>query len=371
MARNAARGRFSRGWLDWLDGGRDASFGVVRRARRGRAAGRRPQYARISFSYRALELFLVGGLLATVWLAFLGWLASSGQAWVLTAGVGGIAVASALLILPLERLRARASGATRHLLNLGVLAALAFVVWRVPLGSALDSLNELVASERATEVRVIRHQVYAAYRRMNLDAERKILERAEVFAPTIEAAAHAFEVDPELLVGIAAAESSFYPRDSRDGGRGLFQITAVPPAAVAAARRALGGVEIDSLNQRHNAFLAAATLATYREQMRGDVFLTLLAYNIGPRNGGLETIMKQYGARNFAQVQPYLQNAPRDYPVRVLSGALAYRVWLKLHALPRFEDGDSARQIQRLGIPGLDSETSLISERSAAPRAGS
>jgi soluble lytic murein transglycosylase-like protein len=371
VARNAARGRFGHGLLDWLAWSRDGPFGAVGRMGRARGPRRRSQRTRISFSYRALELFLVGGLLATVWLALLGWLAGSGQAWVLTAGVGGIAIASALLILPLERLRARASRGVRHLLNLGVLAALLFLVWRVPLGDALDSLNELVASERATEVRVIRHQVYAAYRRMNLEAERKVLERAEVFAPTIEAAARAFEVDPELLVGIAAAESSFYPRDSRDGGRGLFQITAVPPAALAAARRALGGVEIDALNQRHNAFLAAATLATYREQMHGDLFLTLLAYNIGPRNGGLETAMKQYGARNFAQVQPYLQNAPRDYPVRVLAGALAYRVWLKLHALPRFEEADAARQIQRLGIPGLDSEPSLLSERSAAPREGS
>ena len=284
----------------------------------------------------------------------LGRLAEDGEPWRFALGIAGVALGSALLIVPLERLRQRASRGWRHALNAALLGATAIVVWQGHPASALHALRELLAGERATQVRVIRHQIYAAYRRMDLDGQRKILERAEVFAPTIEQAALAFGIDPELMVGIAASESSFYPRDSRDGGKGLFQITAVPAAASAAAREKLGVAALDQWNQRHNAYVAAATLDLYGKQMKGDLFLTLLAYNIGPQNGGLRTIMDTYGARNFAQVQPYLQALPRDYPIRVLSSALSYRVWRKMGRLPRFEEGTSAREIQRLGVPGLD-----------------
>src|SRR5439155_97240 len=155
----------------------------------------------------------------------------------------------------------------------------------------------------------------------------RVLERARVYEPTVHEAAAAFGVDVEVLMGVGAAESAFYPRDSAGGGRGLFQITAPPAEAVAEVRRRLGVAELDPLNQRHNAFAAAATLRRYLDEMRGDLFLGLLAYNIGPRNGGLRAIMEQYGARDFATIQPYLNTLPRDYPIRVLSAALAYRLW--------------------------------------------
>ena len=87
--------------------------------------------------------------------------------------------------------------------------------------------------------------------------------------------------------------------------------------------------------------------------MGGDLFLGLLAYNIGPQNGGLRSIMAQYGARDFVTIQPYLQLLPRDYPVRVLSAALAYRLWRADAALPAYEIGDNAVRIQRIGVPGL------------------
>jgi hypothetical protein len=97
--------------------------------------------------------------------------------------------------------------------------------------------------------------------------------------------------------------------------------------------------------------------------MHGDPLLTLLAYNIGPKNGGLLTIMQQFGAHDFVTVQPYLKDLPRDYPVRVLAGALAYRVWHADGRLPRYEDGQNARHIQAIGIPGLSAEASLVSAR--------
>jgi soluble lytic murein transglycosylase-like protein len=317
-----------------------------------RRRGRKPAFP--SWSYRVLEHTLTALLLAVVGTVVLGRLAEEGEVWPLAVGLAGVALGSGFAIVPLERLRQRTSAAGRHALNASLVAGIALVLWYGHPASAVHALRDLLAGERATQVRVIQHQVYAAYRRMDLDAQKKILERAEVYAPTIEQAAHAFGIDPELMVGIAAAESSFYPRDSRDGGKGLFQITAPPDAASAAAREKLGVTALDPWNQRHNAYVAAATLDVYQKQMSGDLFLTLLAYNIGPRNGGLRTIMQTYGARNFAQVQPYLQALPRDYPIRVLSSALSYRVWKRMGRLPRFDGDGVARDVQALGIPALD-----------------
>lgn len=338
--------------------------GTASRKAKGAPGSRRRRRKRPlpGWPYRLVEHALAAALVAAVGLALLGRVALDGSPWMFVVALAAVAVAAAGLVLPLERLRQRTGPFWRHALNAVLLLLLAAVVWQARPGWALHALRELFAGERATQVRVIRHQVYAAYRRMDLAGQKKILERAQVFVPTIEEAAAAFGVDAELMMGIAAAESSFYPRDSRDGGKGLFQITAVPKAAVAAVQQKLDVPALDPWNQRHNAFVAAATLDLYRKQMRGDLFLTLLAYNIGPQNGGLRTIMDTYGARNFAQVQPYLQALPREYPIRVLSAALSYRVWRRLHRLPRFEEGNAAREIQALGIPALDDASGYVYE---------
>ncbi len=216
----------------------------------------------------------------------------------------------------------------------------------------VQSLRVLVGGRTEAERRAVSHQVYAAYRRADPVALRRLYERASVFEPGVREAARAFDVDPEILMGIGAVESGFEPRDSADGGRGLFQVTAPPAAALAAARARLGGASLDLHDYRHNAYVAAATLRRYLDDMNGDLFLGLLAYNIGPDNGGLLSIMRQYGATDFVTIQPYLQHLPRDYPIRVLAAALAYRLWRTQGRLPRYEDGDNAAFIQRLGIPG-------------------
>jgi hypothetical protein len=217
----------------------------------------------------------------------------------------------------------------------------------------LASVRALVGGRAETERMTLAHQVYAAYRRADLAALARVLERARVYEPTVLEAAAAFDVDAEVLMGVGAAESAFYPRDSADGGRGLFQITAPPAEAVADVKRRLHVEQLDPLNQRHNAFVAAATLRRYLDEMHGDPFLGLLAYNIGPRNGGLRAVMQQYGARDFATIQPYLNALPREYPIRVLSAALAYRLWRVEGRLPRYEDAATAQHIQAVGIPGL------------------
>ena len=101
------------------------------------------------------------------------------------------------------------------------------------------------------------------------------------------------------------------------------------------------------------AHLAAATLAIYRERMENDLLLALLAYNIGPNNQGLADVRRRYGARTFVDAQPYLQSHPRDYPIRVLAFALAYRVWREVGVQLAYEDDGAALRIQALGVPGL------------------
>lgn len=219
----------------------------------------------------------------------------------------------------------------------------------------LGSLGTLVGGKQEAERVTISHQVFAAYRRSNLGDLQRLIERSKTFWPAIQDAATTFDVDTEVLLGLASAESSFVPRDSKDGGRGLFQITSAPALAMDVAKTRLNTTKLDFSNPRHNAYVGAATFRHYLTEMRDDLFLALLAYNIGPKNGGLQSIMTQYGARDFVTIQPYLQNLPRDYPIRVLSSALAFRLWRVDGKLPRYEENDNAMHIQTIGIPGLQS----------------
>lgn len=223
----------------------------------------------------------------------------------------------------------------------------------------MTHLNTLIGGMREAERTTLAHQVFAAYRRSDLEATRQVLDRSLVYWPTVREVASVFQIDPEIMIGVGATESSFHPRDSKDGGYGLFQITSPPRLAIDQVRKHLGVNQLDRLNQRHNTWLAAATLKHYLKEMGGDLFLGLLAYNIGPRNGGLLSIMSQYGAKDFITIQPYLKNLPRDYPIRVLTSALAFRLWRQEGRLPHYEEGDWATRIQEIGIPGLKSLSSM------------
>lgn len=220
----------------------------------------------------------------------------------------------------------------------------------------LEHFRSLVGGKQRANRTMLAHQIYAAYRRQELGQLQKLILRAQPFRPDIEAAAQAFSLNPNLLQGIAAAESSFLPRTSIDGGRGLFQITAVPKASERLALQKLGNTQLNLALPRHNAFVAAATLQHYLAEMQDDLFLGLLAYNIGPANGGLRFIMQQYGAGDFAALQPYLQQLPRDYPIRVLTYALAFEIWQHFGRLLPYAEHDNAKRIQRLAIPGLASD---------------
>jgi soluble lytic murein transglycosylase-like protein len=220
----------------------------------------------------------------------------------------------------------------------------------------LTDLRSLIGGKQQAARVTLAHQVYAAYRRHDPAQLQKMLQRAEPFNTDIQQAAEVFSIDVNLLQGIAATESSFMPRTSHDGGQGLFQITAAPKFILQQARDALAIKQLALANPRHNAFIAAATLKHYLAEMKNDLFLGLLAYNIGPRNGGLRFIMQQYGATDFVTMQPYLQQLPRDYPIRVLAYALSFKLWQQEGRLLAYEEGENALRIQQLGIPGLANE---------------
>lgn len=331
---------------------------------RRRAPARPAESAPRRMAFAVLEGAALAAAIMTTDLGALGWATGRFQGGNLVANVLPFALVvlavgawTALVVAGWLRLRARLA-AVHVRLPLAVatvlLAAGLAAAVTPAFGEAIAQLRRLTDGPAQARRAAIAHQVWAAYRRSDLDALRVLLERSQVYEGTIRDAAAAFRLDPELLMGIAATESSFHPRPSSDGGRGLFQITAVPDRAEAAARERLGIARLDPVNQRHNAFVGAATFRIYLDQMRGDPFLALLAYNIGPRNGGLVSIMEQYGARDFVTIQPYLKLLPRDYPVRVLTHALAYRVWTRAGSLLAYQDGDNAVRVQRMGIPGLD-----------------
>jgi hypothetical protein len=273
-----------------------------------------------------------------------------------TLGVLGLIVVIALLLIGWLRLR-RWLGQKRIYLPVVLAVVLALIsgvlTMRGDFLFAFSQFRILVGGKEEASRVNLTHQVFAAYRRLDIAQLRQLIERAKPYSPQIEAAAEDFDLDPDLLHGLAAAESSFLPRDSKNGGQGLFQITQIPDAATQAAASRLGVAKPVIADHRHNGYLAAATLAYYLKQMRGDLFLGLLAYNIGPKNGGLQFIMRQYGATDFVTIQPYLQQLPRDYPIRVLCNALAFRLFRKLGTLPAYEEGLNAVRIQQIGIPGL------------------
>jgi soluble lytic murein transglycosylase-like protein len=329
-----------------------------------------PRWHRAIVLGAEVTAFLAAGLVAII--AVLGrsadWFAGTGF-WAnllpFSATVLAFAIITAVLLWLWLHMRPRVMEKSTLLPAALALVAAIGAGWfaaRDEFGRELRYLRTLMGGTREAERHTLAHQVFAAYRRSDLTQMQRIIERAQVYEPTIQEAAQAYGIDAEVLVGVGAAESSFYPRDSKDGGRGLFQITAPPKVAVDTVKKRLAVNELDLLNQRHNTLVGAATLRHYLAEMHGDLFLGLLAYNIGPKNGGLRSIMQQYGARDFVTIQPYLQNLPRDYPIRVLTAALAYRLWRIEGKLPRYEEGNNAMHIQSIGIPGVHIELTNAKE---------
>jgi hypothetical protein len=272
------------------------------------------------------------------------------------AGVMALILASSIFLITWWKLRSYLKNHSPMLIPMtaiGLVLAVALISGQDLPSQSIGQFRTLVGGKEEASRVTLNHQVFAAYRRYNPTNLHKMMQRAEPYNAAIAEAAAEFDVDQNLLQGIAATESSFMPRDSRDGGHGLFQITAVPKPVLEEAKAHLGTDQLSVNRPRDNAFIAAVTFKHYLAEMKDDVFLGLLAYNIGPANGGLRFIMKKYGVTDFITIQPYLQLLPRDYLIRVLSYALAFRLWQKQGKLPAYEEGSNAMQIQRLGVPGL------------------
>jgi len=272
------------------------------------------------------------------------------------AGIVSLVIFAAIALMLWVQLRKRLIAFTWILPGL---VALALATGSARLASQTDylatfkQLRNLVGGKQQVRSETLAHQIYAAYRRYDAEQLQTIIQRANPYYNVIDEAAKAYQLDPQLLCGLAATESSFLPRQSDDGGKGLFQITVVPTTVMEQVRLRLGINKLSLTDARHNAFIAAGTLKFYLSEMHNDLYLGLLAYNIGPRNGGLRFIMQQYGATDFVTMQPYLQQLPRDYPIRVLSKALAFRLWQQDGKLLAYQEGSNANHIQTLGIPGL------------------
>lgn len=276
------------------------------------------------------------------------------------AGILGCVVVTAVLLLAWRRLRARLQVWWPPLpaaVAITLALAVALLVRQGHFVETFGYYRELVGGKVEAGRLTLAHQVYAAYRRMEAGELKNMVERATPYKPAITEAARKFGIDVDLLQGLAATESSFMPRESRDGGQGLFQITRVPDAARSRVDNLFAPEQRLLTNPRYNAHLGAATLRHYLDEMKDDLFLGLLAYNIGPANGGLRFIMDQYGATDFVTIQPYLQRLPRDYPIRVLSYSLAFRIQQREGQLLAYEEGANAQRIQNIGIPGINPQT--------------
>jgi len=95
------------------------------------------------------------------------------------------------------------------------------------------------------------------------------------FGELIRKAAEKYQVDPDLVFSVVAAESNFNPRAvSRRNARGLMQL--LPETA----RRF--GVK-DVYDPQQNIEAGTRYLRDLLKQYRGDLALTLAAYNAGPR----------------------------------------------------------------------------------------
>ncbi len=270
-------------------------------------------------------------------------------------GILALIVLASILLSGWKRLRKWLQQKSPRLPAAIMLGATILIYGFIPQGyftRAYGYYRTLVGGKDEAGRVVLAHQVYAAYRRLDTASLAKMISRAEPFNKAIKEAADAYDIDIDLLQGLAAAESSYLPRKSSDGGHGLFQITSIPAFVTDDVNKLFPPAGRDKNEPRYNAFLGAATLRYYLAEMNKDLFLGLLAYNIGPANGGLRFIMEQYGVTDFTTIQPYLLQLPRDYPIRVLAYALAFRIDRKEGRLLAYAEGKNALSIQALGIPG-------------------
>lgn len=109
----------------------------------------------------------------------------------------------------------------------------------------------------------------------------------------IREAASTHGVDPRLVLAVARRESAMNPRAvSRVGAQGLMQL--MPATA------AFLGIT-DSFDPRQNVFAGTRYLRTLLDTFRGDLDLTLAAYNAGPG-----AVQKYRGVPPYRETKAYV-----------------------------------------------------------------
>jgi soluble lytic murein transglycosylase-like protein len=129
------------------------------------------------------------------------------------------------------------------------------------------------------------------------------------FGELIRKAAEKYEVDPDLVFSVVAAESNFNPRAvSHRNARGLMQL--LPETA-----RRFGVKDIFDPEQNINA--GTRFLRDLLKQYRGDLALTLAAYNAGPG------AVQRYGrVPPYNETIAYVRAIRKTYAQRKSTGPL-------------------------------------------------
>jgi soluble lytic murein transglycosylase-like protein len=119
-------------------------------------------------------------------------------------------------------------------------------------------------------------------------------------APFIQEAARAYGLDPRLVAAVARQESGFNPiAVSPVGARGVMQL-------MPATAKYLG--VNDSFDARQNIFGGTRYLRTLLDTFKGDLDLTLAAYNAGPGS-----VAKYGGIPPFTETQNYVRRIRNSY----------------------------------------------------------
>lgn len=125
----------------------------------------------------------------------------------------------------------------------------------------------------------------------------------EQYAPFINAAAQKFGVDPSVIRGVIAMESSGDPNAvSPKGAMGAMQL--MPGTYEEMAKKY--GLGADARDPENNILAGTAYLAEMRDRYGGDLAKALAAYNAGP--GGFEKAGGNFSALP-AETQGYLRKA--------------------------------------------------------------
>ncbi len=189
--------------------------------------------------------------------------------------------------------------------------------------------------------------------------------RVEGYSELIRAAAGEFGLDPNLLAGVALAESSGRPDAvSSAGALGMFQLM-LPTARERAALLGLSEPEREDLlaDPALNARLAAHYLHWLSRRYDGNFEAVMVAYNTGP--GRLDSWIREYGSYHSWRTARWGESPVLGYALKVL----AYRDEFAARGalVPRVEPGPPVLAIPVSPVQDNPAAPTAPMEENAAP----